>query len=364
MPTFTLMGLELKNPIIIAAGPWSADAELIQQAIDAGAAGIITETITMEYGIDHQPKIYRYQDDVFNLALYAKLTLEEWVREIRKIDRKGCVLIASIWGSTPSETAYIARKAEQMGFDGLELSVSAPLGIRSEKLLNDPDGISDYIRAITEVVSIPVMVKLSYATTLSTRSIKAMEAAGAKAFSAIDTLRGLKGVDLENFTTRMPTLGGYGGPYLKPISLAAIASLNQLAQVDLAISGGMYSSNDVLEGLAVGASCAQLASVVLINGYPVIREIIDQTEAFFARKGITQSQEICGRALGSLLPYEDLPVDPTIYVTCKNPAELSDDIRKICIYHAIEQDGVDRERCIICGLCVETYPDLFQLTKG
>ena len=32
------LGMTLKNPVIVAAGPWSCDAAAIQKSIDAGAA--------------------------------------------------------------------------------------------------------------------------------------------------------------------------------------------------------------------------------------------------------------------------------------------------------------------------------------
>lgn len=42
------MGLKLKNPIVVAAGPWSRDGASIQRSIDAGASAVVTETITLE----------------------------------------------------------------------------------------------------------------------------------------------------------------------------------------------------------------------------------------------------------------------------------------------------------------------------
>ena len=38
------MGLKLKNPIVVAAGPWSRDGASIQRSIDAGASAVVTET--------------------------------------------------------------------------------------------------------------------------------------------------------------------------------------------------------------------------------------------------------------------------------------------------------------------------------
>lgn len=356
---FPLMGFELKNPVIVAAGPWSQDGASIQQSIDAGAAAVITETITMDSGVNHRPRIYRSQENVFNLALYAKLTLEQWQREVSLIDRKGAILIASIWGSTPSETAYIAKKVEHYGFDAIELSISAPLGLKSDKLTNDAQAIEEYVRTVAHAVKIPVMVKLSYATSLNRQAVKAIEAAGAKAISAIDTLKGLKGVDLESFTTLMPSLGGYGGPYLKPISLATAASLNQLINCDLTSTGGITSVQDVLEFLAIGADAVQLASVILLNGYDVISDVVAGVTNWLADHQIHSAKEIVGKALSSLLAYEEIPLAKDVLFSCKDPQQITSEMEKICLEQAITGNGIDQDLCSGCGVCVETYPDVF-----
>lgn len=362
MVMFPLMGLKLKNPVLVAAGPWSRDAHSIQKSIDAGAAAIISETITMENGVNHQPRYFRLQDNVFNLALYAKLTLEEWQQEIKVIDRKDAVLIASIWGSTPSETAYIARKVEHFGFDAIELSISAPLGLKSDRLTNNPEMIEQYVAAVVSAVDIPVMVKLSYATSLNHRVIKGIEAAGAKALSAIDTLKGLKGINLETFTPLMPAVGGYGGSYLKPISLATSASLNQFINCDLTASGGITSATDVLEFLAIGANGVQLASIILLQGHEVIEKIVQEVDEWLTKRDIRQASDICGRALPHLRPYEDIPLERDIRITCLDPSSIGRDMMNICLDDAIDEFGINVSRCTGCGICVETYPEVFQIT--
>lgn len=42
------MGMQLKNPILVGAGPWSRNGEAMQRSIDAGAAAVCTKTITLE----------------------------------------------------------------------------------------------------------------------------------------------------------------------------------------------------------------------------------------------------------------------------------------------------------------------------
>ena len=38
----TFVGLKLKNPIILSAGPWSRDGLSIKRALEAGAGAVIT----------------------------------------------------------------------------------------------------------------------------------------------------------------------------------------------------------------------------------------------------------------------------------------------------------------------------------
>ena len=107
----SFMGLALKNPLIVAAGPWSGGAAAIQKCIDAGAAAVITETIVMEEPWLFSPRIYYHDDELLNLSLYGKRTLEEWEGEVERVRKDSCHLICSIRASSPSEIAYIARRA-------------------------------------------------------------------------------------------------------------------------------------------------------------------------------------------------------------------------------------------------------------
>ena len=39
-------GLEYDNPVIVAAGPPSKDAQAIKEAVEGGAAGVVAKTIS------------------------------------------------------------------------------------------------------------------------------------------------------------------------------------------------------------------------------------------------------------------------------------------------------------------------------
>lgn len=81
----SFMGLSLKNPIIAAAGPWCRDATAMQKAIDAGAAAVVTETITLEKSYMVSPRIFYRQGEVYNTTLYSTQTLEEVEQEAERL---------------------------------------------------------------------------------------------------------------------------------------------------------------------------------------------------------------------------------------------------------------------------------------
>ena len=111
------MGLPLKNPVIVAAGPWSRSAAAIQRSIDAGAAAVVTETITLEKSQLLRPRIYRQEGRLLNTTLYSTLSFEQLERELSQVRKGDSFLICNIRGGTPSELAYTATAVDRFGAD-------------------------------------------------------------------------------------------------------------------------------------------------------------------------------------------------------------------------------------------------------
>lgn len=83
-----LMGLPLKNPILVAAGPWARDGASLQRCIDAGAAAVITETLTLEAHRNICPRIYLEGQSMLNTKLYSDLQLEQWEAEMEQLQKR------------------------------------------------------------------------------------------------------------------------------------------------------------------------------------------------------------------------------------------------------------------------------------
>lgn len=356
------VGLSLKNPLIAAAGPLTRDGETMLKAIKAGFGAVVTETIVNEVRQNIRPRLAKGTYGLGNVGLYSDFTLEEWQKEIAMVKDAGGIVIANILAHTPSEMAYIAKVVEKYGADAIELGVAAPHGEGIEGLYSNPDRLYGLATAAADAVSIPVTVKMSPNVTNLSILAQAVKKAGVAGISAIDTVRSIIGVDIETRRTYLPTYGGYSGPAIKPIALAAVATIAQSVDLDISGIGGIEQYQDVLEYIMLGASTTQILSALVLHGYPVVKTILMGLEQWMRERGVENLSQIRGSALSSLHSFEELHLEPyiaSLQRECSRPG--CQICIQGCMYGAIERvEGrirIDNQKCTGCGLCSSICPD-------
>lgn len=350
------MGLSLKNPILVAAGPWSRTPEMILKSLDAGASAVVTETIAMEVRQNVRPWLYYKNGGYENTRLYSDHALEQWIQFIKQIKKSGGPVIASVMAHSPSEMAYISKSVCKAGADAIELGVSIPHGESIAVMGSNPEYLYNSIKRVTQTVDIPIMVKFSPHVTNIPEIAKIVEDAGASAISAIDTVRSILGVDLENRRPLLQTYGGLSGPPIKPIGLATVASIAQSVEVDVCGIGGIETYEDVLEYMMLGASAVQVGSGILSQGVGVIDEILKDLEKWLSGKNLLIN-DVVGSAIKSLKPMDDIEILPyKAMLSGACAAEMCTRCIEGCIASAISVENgyvrIDPEKCIGCGLCV------------
>lgn len=372
MDTVNYMGIPLKNPLIVAAGPWARDRHTIQQAIDAGAGAVVTETITMEKSSLICPRIYEKDGELLNTTFHSTLSFEAWEEELHRLEKKNSAVICSIRGSTPSELAYIAARLERWGADALEISLFTPIGVKLESVLSSPEEIYEMLLPVTQSVNIPVAVLLPNHLACTKQYVRNVEKAGARAITSIQTIKALWGVDIESRRSLVPTFGGYSGPHIFPITLAATATLSQLlTTAQISSKGGVRTFQNILECIMLGAQTVQLGSAVMLEGYGVITRLLEQMESWMKEKGLTDYREIRGAALNSLSSFEDLVPWSLKAAPCRTAdfseteLELLEQSRKACMPGAIRLENgeltVDQKCCDGCGMCCSISCGLFTM---
>lgn len=356
------MGLQLKNPIIVAAGPWSRNGEMIKKAIAAGAGAVVTETIVNEVNIDVRPRVAYHGGGVQNIRLYSEILLEEWEREIEIAKSQDGIVIANICAQTSSEISYIAGKMEKIGADGIELGLASPMGEGLEVMAASADKIYEMTKKVVDSVNIPVMVKLSQNVTNMSKVACAVERAGGSAISAIDTVRCILGVDIKSRKPYLPTYGGYSGAPIRPLGLASVATIAQSAKLPVCGIGGIENYENVLEYMMLGASVVQMGTSIMLNGFEHIEKVKKELERWMEINRIESLTEIRGAALQDIRAFDEIQVEPKIsrfHQECTR--EDCGKCIKSCIYEAISKPGngmvLSPEKCSGCGLCCDVCPD-------
>ena len=351
------LGLQLKNPVIVAAGPWNRDGKGIRKSIASGAGAVITETIVSEPVLDAMPRIAYNGLGAQNIRLYSDVQIEGWEQEMDIAKSKGGVVIASVSAHTPSELAYLAVKMEKYGADGIELGISTPMGGELELIASDSEKVYNMTRCVVENVKIPVMVKLSQNATNISKVAKEIKRAGGSGVSAINSIRCILGVDIENRAPFLPTYGGYSGAPIKPLGLASVATLAQTVDIPICGIGGIESYRDALEYILLGASAVQVGTALMIHGRSRITEIVEGLERWGVENKVNDVKDIKGEALSKLKSFEEIKIAP---LHCQSKSiSCTDGCNKCiegCMYGAVQRKDVsdivvNKNLCTGCGLC-------------
>jgi len=361
MTETNFLGMKMKNPIMIAAGPWSRDGKSIKRCFKTGVGAVVTESIVSDTMLDVRPRIAYNGSGAQNIRLYSDVQVEGWEREMKIAKSSGGIVIASVSAQTPSEIAYLATKLEKFGADAIEISVSNPMWQSLEVMASNPETIYDMTKEVVSNVNIPVITKLSQNTTNISLVAKAVKEAGGSAVSAINTIRCILGVDIDNAKPTLGTYGGYSGAPIKPLGLASVATIAQSVNIPLSGIGGVEKHQDVLEYIMLGADTVQIGTTMMVDGPEKVKEIVNDLELWCEEKNISSISEIKGKALKNLRSFDEMKIEPATSTVSSVPCDVDcDKCIRACIYGAISKEkgnvNVNKKICNGCGLCTFVCP--------
>jgi dihydroorotate dehydrogenase (NAD+) catalytic subunit len=224
----------------------------VARSLDA----FVTKTITPEPR-DGNPAVRIAETDygMLNAIGLANPGSDRFLAEtLPRLRELGCPLWISVGGFSAAEYAETCAALEDVA--AIELNLSCP------NVDEAPESAAAIVAACRAVTDLPLYAKLSPAAWDIAEGARAVEAAGADGLSLVNTLRGLA---LDPGTLR-PTLargtGGYSGPALKPVALAAVYACAAAVQIPIVGMGGVRSGLDALELIAAGASAVALGTVL------------------------------------------------------------------------------------------------------
>ncbi|SEN90111.1 NAD-dependent dihydropyrimidine dehydrogenase subunit PreA [Peptostreptococcus russellii] len=386
------LGVKCENPFFLSSSPVCSNYDMIKKAFEAGWAGVYYKTLGIFIPDECSPRfdIGRKESAVWtgfkNMEQISDKPLEvnlEYIKRLKK-EFPTKVMAVSIMGSDEEEWKILAKKVTEAGADIIECNFSCPQMTSSamgSDVGQNPELVEKYTRAVVESTHLPVVAKMT--PNIGNMEIPALAAkrGGASGIAAINTIKAITNIDLENLTA-MPvvnaksSISGYSGAAVKPIALRFITQLKQneeLKNMPITGMGGIETWRDALEFLLVGSGNLQVTTSVMQYGYRIVEDLISGLSHYMEDNGFEKVEDMIGLALPNIIPAEDIDrsfkIIPKIneekcvgcgrcYVSCYDAA-----------HQAIDWDKENRkpvinDNCVGCHLCLNVCPVLDCILPG
>jgi dihydroorotate dehydrogenase (NAD+) catalytic subunit len=221
----------------------------------------VTKTVTPEPREGNTPvRIAETDFGMLNAIGLANPGRDVFVRDV--LPRLCDALDVPIWVSVGGFTAReYAETCEQLARDEVacvELNLSCP------NVDEAPESAAEIVRACREVTAKPLYAKVSPHSWDIGETVRAIEAAGADGLSLVNTLRGTT-LDARLRPTLSRGTGGYSGPALRPVALAAVLAARRATSLPIVGMGGVETGRHALELIACGATHVALGTVLFAD---------------------------------------------------------------------------------------------------
>ena len=386
------LGVEFKNPVLASSAEPTADLKNMQRVIESGAGGLVVKTFTDSESmrrLSAQTR-WRFLDERHQIChgtiprlftLYGRTGLQDkptdvWLKEVEQAretgEKEGCVVIGSIGSTDVPGWVKLAKMTEETGVRMMELNFGCPHPSQMEETKTgmlvgqDKELASEIVSAVTQSVSIPIIVKLTPQVADVVEIARAVKEAGASAVTILNRFVGFC-VDVERGEPYIYGTAGVGGPWVKPLNLRWVYQIYRDLGIPITGSNGAYDAQDVAEFMMAGATVVQMCSVIMAEGYGWLTKTIKELNDFLDRKGYKTVEEIIGKAAKKALTYAEMgefskekaEVDEDLCTLCEKCIET-------CFYNALKvEDGrLVVDGCRGCGICTCVCPEGAISLKG
>jgi dihydroorotate dehydrogenase (NAD+) catalytic subunit len=201
-----------------------------------------------------------------------------------------CALNVPLWVSVGGFAAHeYAETCARLDNVTIELNLSCP------NVDEAPESAAEIVAACREATANPLYAKVSPHSWDIGETVRAIEAAGADGVSLVNTLRGVA-LDSRLHPTLARGAGGYSGPALKPVALAAVLAARRATELPIVGMGGVCTGRDALEMIACGATHVALGTVLFADPDAPAR-VRAELDAEATRAGFARPADAFGLAV-------------------------------------------------------------------
>ena len=201
----------------------------------------------------------------------------------------------NVSGSCIADYVATAEKINALDkIPGIELNISCP-NVKEGGMAfgTNCSSAAEVVKAVRQVYSKHLMVKLSPNVTSIQDIALAVEAEGADSISLINTLLGMA-IDAKRRKPILSTItGGLSGACVKPIALRMVWQVAKVVKVPVVGLGGIMSATDAIEFLLAGASAVQIGTANFIDPAITVK-IVDGINEYLDENHFSSVKDIIG----------------------------------------------------------------------
>lgn len=302
-----LDGLRFPTPVLGASGTFGSGQELSQLIDLRKVGGIVTKSVTLRpvRGLP-TPRMAETPSGMLNAIGLQNPGVEGFMEKDGPwIERAGVPVVVSIAGKSVEEFVKVAARVQTMrGVVAMEANISCPnVKRRNQVFACHPDAAAEVVGAVSRMVSVPVIAKLTPDVTDIAEVARACVKAGAHALSLVNTSLGMA-IDVDTFRPKLGAVtGGLSGPAIRPVAVRCVFQVARaLPDVPIIGMGGIRTARDAVEFLLAGAWAVAVGTANFFNPSATI-DVAQGIGRFLASKGMRSPADLRGRL------QVDLPED-------------------------------------------------------
>jgi dihydroorotate dehydrogenase (NAD+) catalytic subunit len=293
-------GLVLANPILVASGTFGYGVEY-GDVVDVDRLGAICcKGTTLKARIGNPtPRVTETPGGMLNSIGLQNPGVDAVIEKYAASWATWKVpVIVNVAGESVADYVAVTRRLDGVpGIAGIELNISCPnVGRGGLQFAIDADAAGEVTAAVRRATDLPLLVKLSPNVADIRPIAKAIEAAGADALTAINTLSGIAVAPDRTRPLLGNVYGGLSGPAIKPVALRIVYEAAQAVRIPVVAIGGVTELADVLDFIAVGAVAVQVGTAIFADPTLPVR-LVSELAAECRTLGVSSHRELVGSAV-------------------------------------------------------------------
>ncbi|OIP30520.1 MAG: dihydroorotate dehydrogenase [Deltaproteobacteria bacterium CG2_30_63_29] len=296
------LGLKLRSPLVASSSPLCERLDSLKALADTGLGCIVLHSLFeeqinteshqvdtwLDFGSESFAEALSFFPDLNTYNLGPDGYLDFLAKAKKAVD---IPIIGSLNGVSQGGWTRYAKKIEEAGADALELNIFH-LTTNPDHTCKDVEArYLELISAVTALVQIPVTIKLGDAFSALPNMIRRIAQAGAKGVVLFNRFY-QPDFDLEKLEV-VPNLVLSTSSELRS-RLRWTSILHSTVPLDIAVTGGVHTHEDVLKTMMAGAKIAMMASALLKHGIGHAKQVLDDLRTWMEVHEYTSINQMQG----------------------------------------------------------------------